>query len=50
MTKEEYFQRKEDLNLDTFSEVIWLFKERTGLQVVHATEHEIDQEYMESAF
>lgn len=50
MTKEEYFQRKEDLNLDTFSEIIWLFKERTGLQVVHATEHEIDQEYMESAF
>ena len=50
MSKEEYFKKKEELGLDTFSEVIWQFKARTGLQVVHATAHEIDQEYMESAW
>lgn len=50
MTKEEYFRQKQNLNLDTFSEVIWLFKKRTGLQVVHATDHEIDSAYEESAF
>lgn len=49
MTKEEYFKKKEELGLDTFSEVIWQFKIRTGLQIVHATAHEIDQEYMDSA-
>ena len=50
MTKEEYFKQKENLNLETFSEVIWLFKQRTGLQVVHATDHDIDVAYEESAF
>lgn len=50
MSKEEYFQKKADLGLDCFSEILWRFKERTGLQIVHATAHEIDEEYRESAF
>ena len=50
MTKEEYFQKKAALNLDVFFDVIQLFKKETGLQVVHATAHDIDAQYLDSAF
>lgn len=50
MTKEEYFKKKEALNLNVFYDVIKLFKKETGLQVVHATAHEIDEMYLDSAF
>ena len=50
MTKEEYFKEKERLNLNIFYDIIKLFKKETGLQIVHATAHEIDEEYRESAF
>ena len=50
MTKEQYFKEKERLNLDIFYDVINLFKQETGLQVVHATAHEIDQAYLEGAW
>ena len=43
MTKEEYFKEKERLNLNVFYDVIKLFKKETGLQVVHATAHDIDE-------
>lgn len=46
MTKEEYFEKKELLGLNIFSGVIRRFKDKTGLQIVHATEHDI----IESAF
>lgn len=50
MTKEQYFQEKERLNLSIFYDVIVQFKIETGLQVVHATAHDIDEAYRESAF
>ena len=50
MTKEEYFREKDRLNLNVFYDVIKLFKKETGLQVVHATAHDIDEQYRESAF
>ena len=50
MTKEEYFKEKERLNLNVFYDVIKLFKQETGLQVVHATAHDIDEEYMDGAW
>lgn len=46
MTKEEYFEQKELLGLDVFYDVIRKFTDKTGLQIVHATEHDI----IESAF
>lgn len=50
MTKEEYFAQKEALNLNVFKDVIAQFRERTGEQLVHATAHEIDMAYRDSAF
>lgn len=50
MTKEEYFKEKARLNLNVFYDVIRQFKKETGLQIVHATAHEIDQEYMDGAW
>lgn len=50
MSKEEYFQAKERLNLNVFYDVIAQFKLETGLQVVHATAHDIDETYRENAF
>lgn len=43
MTKEQYFKEKDRLNLNIFYDVIRQFKKETGLQVVHATAHEIDE-------
>lgn len=42
MTKEEYFLKKEMLDLNLFADVIGLFKRETGLQIVHATEHMVN--------
>lgn len=50
MTKEQYFEAKERLNLNVFTDVIWQFKSETGLQIVKATAHDIDENYKESAF
>lgn len=50
MTKEEYFQAKERLNLNVFFDVIQRFKIETSLQIVKATAHEIDAQYRESMF
>lgn len=50
MTKEEYFEQKERLNVTLFSDVIKQFKVETGLQMVHATAHSIDVAYLDSAF
>ena len=50
MTKEEYFKEKDQLNLNLFYDVISQFKKATGLQVVHATAHEIDLQYQNNAF
>lgn len=43
MTKEEYLSKKELLGLNLFSNVIYHFKDKTGLQIVRATRHEIEQ-------
>ena len=50
MTKEDYFKEKERLNLNVFYDVIRLFKQETNLQIVHATAHDIDAQYLEGAF
>ena len=42
MTKEEYLNKKELLGLNLFSNIIHLFKQQTGLQIVRATRHEIE--------
>lgn len=42
MTKEEYFRQKEILGLNVFYDVIDLFMQKTGLRIVRATQHEIE--------
>lgn len=42
MTKQEYFMARDQKELDLFYDVIALFKERTGLQIVRATQHELN--------
>ena len=50
MDKDEYCTRIEALDCNGFYEDMRLFKEKTGYQIVRATEHEIKTEYLESAF
>lgn len=42
MTKEEYLTKKELLGLNFFTDIIYTFKNKTGLQIVKATQHEIE--------
>lgn len=50
MTKEEYFEKKDRMNLNCFAEVLGYFLEATGYQIVRATHHDIDPKYLDSAF
>lgn len=50
LTKEEYFYERELMGLYNFEGVIFKFKEQTGLQLVRATRHELDQVHKPSAF
>lgn len=48
ISKEEYFQQKEELDLDFFGQCIRLFRERTGLIVARVQAHQITEK--EGAF
>lgn len=50
MTKEEYFEKKDRMNLNCFAEVLGYFLKETGYQIVRATHHDIDPKYLDSAF
>ena len=44
MTKEEFINHKDRLNFEgTFQDVIFKFREDTGLMLVRATEHEFEE-------
>lgn len=45
MTKEEYFNHAARLKFDgTFQDVIFKFREETGLMIVRATDHDLDED------
>lgn len=48
ISKEEYFSKKDEYNLDFFGQCIEVFKDKTGLIVARIQAHEFNQ--MESAF
>lgn len=51
MTKEEYLNHEARLAFDgTFQDVIFKFREETGLMIVRATDHDLDEETAVSAF
>lgn len=45
MTKKEYLNHKARLKFEeAFQEVIFKFREETGLMIVRATDHDLDEE------
>lgn len=45
MTTEEWSEKKDALGLNVFSEVLYKFREKTGLIVVRATKHQIENNF-----
>lgn len=47
MTSKEYIEKREALGVLVFSEVLYKFKEKTGLVVARATKHQIENNFKE---
>lgn len=42
MTVEEWAEKKDDLGVNVFSEVLYSFREKTGFTIVRATRHQVE--------
>lgn len=45
MTTQEWIEKKDALGVNVFSEVLYSFKEKTGLTIVRATKHQIENNW-----